>query len=176
MTSKSVVAFLSDVLGLVAFIFLVVRGHRPVARVVTTRMIEVMKVQPVANTRAELESFVAGVFQAVDMHRRTNLAALVTIGGILGLSDDVRFAGVAVLLTLLWVVLYYVSSQLVVGVETARRQVSEMRRRLVWLFVAWSTLSVVLKLGAALMSGICLPGRIWRSEDFAGQKLGFRLP
>jgi hypothetical protein len=149
--AKMFVPFLSDVLGVIAFIFLVVRGQRSTSTLVTD---QIGKMTGDELTSAEFDgisNFVANVLDVSDMQRRTSLVALVSVGSALTLSDNPKFKGVLVPLLAAWIVLYFVSSQIApIVTDPSRSNLRECRKRLTILFVVWTVVSVGLKLMSTL--------------------------
>lgn len=148
---KIFVPFLSDVLGGIAFVFLVLRGQRSTSTLVTE---QIGKMTGNELTSAELDGisgFMANVLDVSDMQRRTNLLALVAVGSALSLSDNPKFKVIVIPLLAAWVVLYYVSSQIApIVTDPSRRNLRECRRRLTILFVVWTMVSIGLKIMSTL--------------------------
>jgi hypothetical protein len=153
MTERALAPFVSDALSVAAFFFLVLRGHRLTSKTITDN---IKRMTDKELTKPQLEAiggFMTEFLEVSDMHRRTNLAALVSVTGVLSLQNSPRIGGyVSASLLMAWIILYFVSQQLMPqSGEISRPDLRKCRGRLIGLFAVWMLVSVGIKSLAAFL-------------------------
>ncbi|HEY7449017.1 MAG TPA: hypothetical protein VH702_12755 [Vicinamibacterales bacterium] len=147
------VPLLPDVLSGLGFVFLVKRGHQSAAVTITNEALTAVGVSAPGQRRNEIESLICDVSEAHDLQRRTNLAALISIGGALSMLQEAALVTWVVVLLILWVILYYLSSHYItLPTAMSKRDFRQLKMKATRLFAAWWIASVIIKTAARALS------------------------